>query len=134
MLEARILQLTLGDATLRVACLPASARRQQRERGSIRVAQPVRQDAVRHVEGAPAVVSCVVDEDVVVGRGVGVQRRVGKPPPPGGGRGGALLLVDGVRSFTPETTILSSRRRALLAGPWSCKSWAGPMHACTCGT
>jgi len=41
-------------------------------------------------------------------RGVGVQRRVGKPPPPGGGRGGALLRVDGVLSLTPETTISSA--------------------------
>ena len=48
-------------------------------------------------------------------RGVGVQRRVGKPPPSGGGRGGALLLVEGVRSFTPETTIL-----AVL---WCCGEW-----------
>ena len=41
-------------------------------------------------------------------RGFGVQRRVGKPPPPGGGRGGALLRVEGVRSFTPETTIAAA--------------------------
>ena len=43
-------------------------------------------------------------------RGVGVQRRVGKPPPPGGGRGGALLLFEGVRSFTPETTIAAAAK------------------------
>ena len=43
-------------------------------------------------------------------RGVGVQRRVGKPPPPGGGRGGAVDLPDGVRSFTPETTIAAAAK------------------------
>ena len=43
-------------------------------------------------------------------RGVGVQRRVGKPPSPGGGRGGADDLFEGVRSFTPETTIAAAVR------------------------